>query len=88
MTFSYTVKGRTVYGNKRVSYGTFTNAGGDTGGDIVTGLSYVEFFDIQHTGSAVVDDAPVVNETIPLSSGTVTIVTTDGADGIWQAEGH
>jgi len=87
MTFAYTIKGFSYFGNKKVVWGTFTNAGGDTGGDIKTGLNTVDFIQLQHTGSAVVTDVPVPNETFPMSSGDVTIVTVDGADGIWWAQG-
>ena len=87
MVFSSAITGKTVFGNKRVHFGTFTS-GSTTGGDIDTGLSYVEFMKLQHTGSSVAASSPVINETIPLSSGTVTIVTTSSVNGIWQAEGH
>jgi len=87
MAFAYTVDEETVFGNKRIKVGTFTNAGGDTGGDIVTGLNSVEFIQLQHTGSAVAANAPAVNETLPLASGSVTVVTDDGADGVWFAIG-
>ena len=87
MAFSYTVIDRTVFGDKRIVCGTFTNAGGDTGGDIVTGLNSIDFFSIQETGSAVTTGRSVVNETFPLSSGTVTIVSDDNADGLWFAIG-
>lgn len=98
MAFAYTIiskNGETTddvperEGRKKVIFGTFTNGVADTGGDIVTGLDEVEDFTIQHTGSAVVDDEPVINETMPLvTTGTVTIVTTAGADGIWKAVGR
>ena len=88
MAFEYTVEGKTVMGNKRVHFGTFTNGGGDSGGDIVTGLRRVEFISLQHTGAAAIASAPVVNETIPATTGTMTIVTTAGADGVWWAMGY
>ena len=78
----------TVEGNFRVSWGTFTNDGGSTGGDIVTGLNQVFFLELTHTGSAVVASAPVVNESFPTGSGTITIVTVADADGIWKAYGR
>lgn len=87
MAFSYTKDDDTVFGNKRVTMGTFTNAGGDTGGDVYTGLQRIEKFFMTHTGSAVAADSPVANETFPCSD-PVTIVTTDGADGQWMAIGY
>lgn len=90
MTFSYTVNNNGIpefMGRKKVVTGTFTCEGGDTGGDIDTGLRRVEFFQIQETGGSVASNASVANESFPLDSGTVTIVTDDGQDGIWRAEG-
>ena len=67
--------------------GTFTNTSGSTGGDITTGLKTVVEFSLQHTGSAVVASAPVVNETLPLADTAITIVTVADADGRWIAWG-
>lgn len=86
--FAYTVEDKTVFGNKRVHTGTYTPSGGSTGGDIVTGLNHVDFISLQTTGSAVSADHPSANETFPLASGTVTIVTTANKAGIWLAVGH
>ena len=88
MTFAYTVEQPTYFGNQRIVFGTFTNTLGSTGGDITTRLSGVDFFKIYYTGSAVVADTPVVNETFPLESDTVTIVTTANTSGVWFALGH
>lgn len=89
MAFSNAVvaEGRTIMGDKRVVMGTFTNAGGDTGGDLDTGLSQIDCLMLTHTGSGTVASAPAVNETFPLSAGDPTIVTVDGADGLWIAIG-
>lgn len=76
-----------IFGSRQVKYGTYTNAGGDTGGEVITGLKSVEHITLQATGSAVNTGVPVVNETLPLASGSVTIVTDDGADGVWMAIG-
>lgn len=86
MAFSYTITSQTVFGDKRVVYGTFTNAGGSSGGDIETGLRIVDQMILQHTGSAVVTDAPIVNETMPCT-GTVTIVTVADKSGTFLAIG-
>ena len=88
MAFSYTVERRTVIGNLRLVAGTYTNASGDTGGDINTGLVRVEHFQLQPKGTAILASAPVVNETLPMSGGTVTIVTNDDEDGTWCAIGY
>ena len=87
MAFTYTVNSPTDAAGKKIATGTYTSAGGSTGGDIVTGLRYVECVQLQSKGSAVVADAPVVNETLPLSSGSVTIVTAANEVGNWLAIG-
>jgi len=88
MAFSYTLDGRTIFGDKWVAWGTFSNGDTDTGGDIDTGLSVVEAMFLQETGSAVVSNASVCNETFPVSGGVVTIVTDAGVDGLWFAIGR
>jgi hypothetical protein len=92
MAFSYTVTESIPGGNgaRQLVYGTFTNDGGSTGGDIVTGLALVQNVVLSHTGSGVVASAPVVNETLPLANagGTVTIVTVANTTGCWQAAGY
>ena len=88
MAFAYTKDGYTIIGNKRLVWGTYTNGSGDTGGDIDTSLSRVEMINLQHTGTAVSTGAPAINETLPMSSGVVTIVTDDNSDGIWFAIGR
>jgi hypothetical protein len=88
MTFSYLVKGKFQMGGRKVQWGTYTNAGGDTGGDITVYMRVVENFILQQSGSTVVATEPTVNETLPLKNGgVVTIKTTDGADGYWLAIG-
>lgn len=88
MAFASTVDGYAGLGNKKVAFGTFTNGSGDTGGDIDTGLSVCEFMNLQHKGTAVTTNAPVVNETYPVAGNAVTIVTDDNADGYWWAFGY
>jgi len=87
MAFSSTITATFVAGSKRIAFGTFTNASGDTGGDITTGLAVVDAMWLQYSGTAVVADAPVINETFPLTT-AVTIVTVDNADGYWIAIGR
>lgn len=88
MAFAFEIQDQTVFGNKRIVFGTYTNGGGDTGGDIETGLTVCESIQLTQTGSAVTTGAPVVNETLPVSGGDVTIVTDDGADGTFFAIGY
>ena len=88
MAFAYAITGQTIFGNKRIVYGTFTNGGAGTGGDIATGLTSCEAIFLQLKGAAVDANAPVVNETLPVVGGAITIVTTADADGTFMAFGY
>jgi len=88
MAFSSTVTKRSVFGDRWIVVGTFTNTAGSTGGDIATGLVRVEYIGLTHTGSATVASAPAVNETFPTATGAMTIVTVADADGIYFATGR
>ena len=79
MAFTYTVN-NTVMGNKRVAFGTYTQADGDTGGDIVTGLGDISYFNAFLATAVDTDTA----------AGTATITTADPGDditGFWMAIG-
>lgn len=91
MAFAYTNNNDGIpnfVGDRKITTGTFANTAGSTGGDIETGLDVVESFHIQHTGAAVVASAPVANETFPLQSGAVTVVTVADTAGVWTAYGY
>lgn len=88
MAFTSAVTMKTVFGNKRVHFGTYSTDSTDTGGDINTGLRSCEAIFLQQTGSAVTADAPVINETLPCAGNAVTIVQTASADGYWMAVGY
>lgn len=77
-------------GAKAHVFGTYTNDGGSTGGDVVTGLNVVEAFLLQPKGAAVSANQPVVNETFPLTNtgGAVTIVTSANEVGQFLAIGY
>jgi hypothetical protein len=88
MAFSTEITQRAMaMGNKRMSMGTFSCSGA-TGGDVDTGLRSCEHLAITLIGSAVVANAPVVDETFPLAGSAVTIVTDSGAVGNWVAWGY
>ena len=86
MALTFTKDFEGVAGDLRITSGTFTNAGGSSGGDIYTGLHQIQGMILQHNSSAVVADQPVLNETFPMHD-PVTIVTTADADGYWWAWG-
>lgn len=88
MAFTSAIVTKTVFGNKRVHFGTFTTSGAETGGDIDTGLRSCEEIFLQQMAAAVTADAPVINETLPVDGSAVTIVTTASADGYWMAIGY
>jgi hypothetical protein len=87
MAFTFAKQYDFVGGDLRFTGGTFTNAGGDTGGDIYTGLQKAEGMILQHAGTAAIATFPVINETFPKAD-PITIATADGADGWWMAFGH
>lgn len=79
MAFAASITKKDVIGAHRVHYGTFSQASGDTGGAITTGLRQVVNFQMQ----------AVLN--VSVSSGTVTVTTADpgGAQaGYWMAVGY
>jgi len=77
MAFTYAITDETgVWGNHRVVMGTYAQASGDTGGDIVLPTSPPKFF--HATGATKVS----------VSGATVTIVTADPlatVSGFWIA---
>jgi len=87
MAFTFTKTHESVAGDIRVTMGTFTSAGGSTGGDIYTGLQKVDGMVLTYQGSAVVATFPVINETFPVAD-PVTIVTAANGAGYWLAYGH
>ena len=87
MSFSAAVIGKTVFGNKRVHWGTYGGAS-QTGGDIDTGLRSVEHMQLTNKGSAVDTGWAAVNESMPCAGSAVTIVNDSAAGGYWLAIGY
>ena len=87
MAFTFTANTKDHAG-LGVASGSYTSSGGSTGGDIVTGLDTVVSFMITPKGAAVATNQSVVNETLPLAPGTVTIVTDANQVGYWEARGY
>ena len=86
MAFTFTKTNETVEGNLRITSGTFTSAGGSTGGDIYTGLQKVDGMILQQNAAAVVASQAVINETFPKAD-PITIVSAANAAGYWEAWG-
>ena len=92
MASSSLVIGEMPIGNKRITYGSFTNTGSEQTCEVITGLIEVENFEITPKGSSVLTNACTVYETFPLLSSTgevsVTIICDAGVDGYWRAIGY
>ena len=86
MTLTTTIDRRTVMGNMKIVLGHCTSD--STGGDVVTGLRRVESFIIQEQGTGIATGRAVVNETLPLASGDVKVVTDSGDEFTWIAIGR
>ena len=87
MAFSSSITESFPIGNRRMQVGTWTQAAGDYGGTITTGLgSNIDWFDIKFTsGNKDVSCVPSI------SAGTITIATTPASStegGVWVAIGH
>lgn len=87
MAFTVTVDIRGIMGDRRYVFGKYVNDGGSTGGEVTTGLSRVQHFNIMEQGSSVSSDRSVMNETLPLSKGDVTIVNSSNETGYFEAWG-
>jgi hypothetical protein len=82
MAFSSTLIKKGFIGNYRWELHSFTNADGDTGGDVTfTWLKRVLFAEIQEQSAGTVAAGAVINETFPLAGNAVTIVTQNHSDG-------
>ena len=88
MAFTVAVLDRQPIGRNRIVFGTYTNDGGSTGGDIVTGLNNVLSVVLTPLASSISANAPVCNETLPLGSGSVTIVTSANEVGSFTIIGN
>lgn len=85
MTFTSTIISVGKIGSRHFVTGNWTT--NTTGGEIVTGLRKVEFISCKANGSSIVAGSPTVNETLPLSGSSVTVICTSASSGIWYAIG-
>ena len=79
MAFAATKTDETIFGDKRVSFGAFTQVSGDTGGAINTGLASLAYFHASYMTAQ------------SNASGVVTITTADpqgSQSGFWFAIGN
>lgn len=87
MSITDTFVGRSVLGDKCLTYGTYTDSGAGTEDDINTKLHRCEMIVLQPYGAAAATDAPAVNETLPVAGSAVTVVTKASQSGMWIAIG-
>lgn len=73
MALATTIISRTVWGDKKVVYGKGVISGTTDTGDVLTGLNSVEMFLMAVQGGT--QKGCSVNESLPLASGDVTVVT-------------
>jgi len=91
MAFTFTKNNETIYGDMRITSGTYTNSS-STGGDIYTGLQNVNGMILQQKGAAVVATQAVITagstpaSTFPKAD-PVTIITINNGAGYWEAWG-
>lgn len=93
MTVTVTTISSAVLGNKRMVVGTYSdtdvsgNAG--AGGEIPTGLITVEHFTLMKKGASVDSSAnAVLNETLPSTTGTMTLIYDASVNEYWSAYGR
>lgn len=87
MAITTTIISRTILGNKRTVIGKSVLSGDVATADVVTGMAYIESFQATIQGSSA--KAIAVNESLPLSSGDVTVVTEDNnLTFYWEAKGR
>ena len=88
MAFTAIIKGRYYDGGLKITYGSYVNSGGGTGGDIDTGIDRVIWMKLQTIGAVTVATSPSVYETVPCDGHAVTIVTGANESGRWEAHGE
>lgn len=87
MSITNALVGRSVLGDKAMTWGTYTDSSAGTEDDIKTYLHMCELFFIIPYGSAAITDAGAVNETLPIAGSAVTIIVKASQSGIWVAIG-
>lgn len=86
MAFTDVITEKWFGGNKAWARGTFVSDGGDSGGNIDTGLRMCEFIAMTPKTSAPAAQC-AVNETLPVAGSAVTVVTSANVEGYWIAFG-
>lgn len=87
MSITATLLGRSVVGNECMTWGTYTDSGAATEGNVNTYLGVCSKMVLQPYGSSVAGNASVINETFPVAGSAVTIRTDASQAGLWIAWG-
>ena len=87
---TFPVQAQDFWGDRKIVMGTYSNVGISGGGEIITGLSVVELFLFQATGSVVLPIKGIVFETFPIANegGSVSLGPDFEESGIWLAIGR
>ena len=90
MAFTSSILVQTVFGDKRVTFGTFTNSDNSTGGELDVGLRTAEALVVTPTSTSelVAEGLVLVKEDFPCSGRAITLSTSANVNGSWIAVGH
>jgi hypothetical protein len=87
MSITNALVGRSVLGNKAMTWGTYTDSSAGTEDDINTKLHLCEMLILVPYGTTAVTDAGVINETLPVAGSAVTVRVKASQAGMWIAIG-
>jgi hypothetical protein len=87
MAITTALVGRSVLGDKAMTWGTYTDTSEGTEDNVNTKLHLCELFFIIPYGSAALTDAGAVNETLPVAGSAVTFIVVASQSGLWVAIG-
>jgi hypothetical protein len=87
MAWTATKEGDSVFGNLRVTHGTYLSTGATTTGNLNTGLHQVVAMQLTASGAGIVAGAPTINATFPADGTAVPIIVTAATGGKWVAYG-
>ena len=89
MAVTTIIAGASVIGAQRNVWGTFTDTPGEAGGVFITGLKYVNSFNLHCSDAQEPADGPQVELNVP-TNGKVTTLWSSGdfSAGNWSAIGY
>ena len=87
MSIATALVGRSVLGDKAMTWGTYTDSSAGTADDVNTKLHLCELFFIIPYGATAITDAGAVDETLPVAGSAVTFIVKASQAGLWVAIG-